>query len=95
MTPIRYLLRHCAASLDWTLLDAGSGRTLSHHPTRDAAFRQLAGDASVLLCGAIVRIHSVDGGFEGERVVPAIAPASPPPRREPEACWQPRAPAMA
>ncbi|KLJ02427.1 DUF2188 domain-containing protein [Luteimonas sp. FCS-9] len=95
MTPIRYLLRHCATSLDWVLVDAGSGRELSHHPTRDAAFRELACNASVLLCGAVVRVHGVDGGYEGERVVSAIAPAPPVARRDPDACWRSPAPAMA
>ncbi len=66
MSPLCFTLRHNAATFDWELEDNGT-RASVHYLTRSAAFADVAADAQVRRCGATIRIHGADGGYEAER----------------------------
>lgn len=67
MTPIRFTLRHNAATFDWELVEDSGARASMHYLTRHAACIDVARDAQVMRQGATVRIHGADGGYEAER----------------------------
>ena len=71
MSPIRFTLRHNAATLDWELVDDSGLRAVAHYLTRHAACLDLARDLQVRRDGASVRIHGADGGYESERLFAA------------------------
>lgn len=67
MSPLRFTLRHNAATFDWELVEDSGARAAVHYVTRSAAFIDMARDVQVRRHGATVRIHGADGGYESER----------------------------
>lgn len=71
MSRLCFTLRHNALTFDWELVEDTGARAVVHYLTRNAACADVAIDAQVLRCGAAVRIHGADGGYEAERTFAA------------------------